>query len=173
MKKIVLLLTFLLSAVAGLHAQTFSLQTDREPITSLDGLWRFHTGDDPAWASPSFDDSQWPLLQSSKSWNDQGYPAFTGYAWYRFKVEVPGNGRPVALLLTEIVNGCQVYANGKLIGSVGSAVTTRDPLFESWPQYFRFPQVPEAHSPYKSLCASGPTNLSHPGLAQVWHLEMQ
>ncbi len=47
---IFLLLT--ISACAGLPAQTFSLITGREPVTSLDGLWRFHTGDNPAWASP-------------------------------------------------------------------------------------------------------------------------
>ena len=45
-----ILISFLLaiSACASLPAQTFSLVTGREPVTSLDGLWRFHTGDDPA-----------------------------------------------------------------------------------------------------------------------------
>jgi hypothetical protein len=36
-------------------------------MMSFDGLWHFHTGADPAWASPVFDDSQWPLLRSDKS----------------------------------------------------------------------------------------------------------
>ena len=64
-------LSLLLSAASGLHAQTFNLQTGREPVASLDGLWRFHTGDNPAWADPNFDDSQWPLLRSDKTWNEQ------------------------------------------------------------------------------------------------------
>jgi sigma-B regulation protein RsbU (phosphoserine phosphatase) len=133
-------LLFTVLAGGGLGAQTFNLIEDREPVTSLDGLWRFHTGDNPAWGSPSFDDSEWPLLRSDKSWTEQGQPAFSGFAWYRFKIEEPGNGRPLALLLTDVVNGYQVYADGKLIGSAGSASPTRDPFAYAFPALFRLPQ---------------------------------
>ncbi len=87
-KKTLFILLFLVSAFS-LRAQTFNLQTGRENITSLDGLWRFHTGDDPAWADPNFDDSQWPLLRSDESWTKQGYPDYSGYAWYRFTIGFP------------------------------------------------------------------------------------
>src|SRR5271156_6467779 len=33
---------------------TFSLLTDREPVVSLNGQWRFHPGDDLHWADPGF-----------------------------------------------------------------------------------------------------------------------
>ena len=46
-------LLFIIFAGIRLPAQTFSLVTGREPVTSLDGLWRFQTGDDPAWAIPA------------------------------------------------------------------------------------------------------------------------
>ncbi len=129
-EKILVVSLFLaFSTCVSLPAQTFSLITGREPVTSLDGLWRFHTGDNPAWADSSFDDSNWPLVRSDESWTKQGYPAFNGYAWYRFKIEVPGHGRSIDLFLNEIVDGYQVYANGKLIGSAGSAVATSDPVF--------------------------------------------
>ena len=134
-----LVLSLVLPACTGLHAQTFSLVTGREPVTSLDGLWRFHTGDDPAWASPDFNDSNWPLIRSGESWTRQGYPAFNGYAWYRFKVEVPGNGQPVDLLLIGILDGYKVYADGKLIGNAGSDVATRDPVFAGPPAIFPLP----------------------------------
>ncbi len=64
----------LLVTLAGIRlpAQTFSLVSGREPVTSLDGLWRFHTGDNPAWADPSLDDSNWPLVRSDESWTKQG-----------------------------------------------------------------------------------------------------
>jgi phosphoserine phosphatase RsbU/P len=39
-------------------------------VTSLDGLWRFHPGDNPTWANPSSDDSQWPLLRMGESWDE-------------------------------------------------------------------------------------------------------
>ena len=138
-KILVVSLFLAFSACVSLPAQTFSLITGRDPVTSLDGLWRFHTGDDPAWAGPNFDDSDWPLVRSDKSWTKQGYPAFNGYAWYRFKVEVSGDGRPTDLFLNEIVDGYQVYANGKLIGSAGSAVATSDPVFMAPAAVFPLP----------------------------------
>ncbi len=111
--------TFLLWLPAQLCGQSFNLQTDRQPVTSLDGLWRFHTGDDPQWASPSFDDSQWPLLRSNESWNLQGYKGYSGYAWYRFTIQVPNGGEALSVMLAPIRAGYQVYANGKLIGGYG------------------------------------------------------
>jgi sigma-B regulation protein RsbU (phosphoserine phosphatase) len=133
------LLALLAIVCAHLHAQSFSLTTGRQPIASLDGLWRFHAGDNPAWASPGFDDSAWPLIRSDQSWTAQGYPDVSGYAWYRFKIQVPSDGRPVGLLLTEILNGYQIYADGKLIGSAGSALPTFDPVIWASPATYRLP----------------------------------
>ncbi|MDE3149201.1 MAG: hypothetical protein KGL37_06990, partial [Acidobacteriota bacterium] len=140
MKKTALFaMLFIFSVCAGLRAQTFSLVTGREAVTSLDGLWRFHTGDDPAWADPKFDDSQWPLLRSDESWTKQGYRDYGGYAWYRFRVEVPGDGRQLDLLLTEIHDGYQVFTNGKLIGGEGSIEPTRNPVIAFLPEVYRLP----------------------------------
>jgi sigma-B regulation protein RsbU (phosphoserine phosphatase) len=95
MKKIFSILFFTCFVCGGLgRAQTFSLQTGREPVTSLDGLWRFQTGDNPVWASPDFDDVQWPLLRSDESWVTQGYKAYGGYAWYRFTIQAPKKSPP-------------------------------------------------------------------------------
>jgi len=138
-KTTLLILLSLICSVSSMHAQTFNTQTGRENITSLDGLWRFHTGDNHAWASPNFDDSQWPLLRSDESWSRQGYPDYSGYAWYRFTVHVPDGSRPLDLLFSAISIGYQVYANGKLIGSAGAATPTHDPLI-SFPATFRLPR---------------------------------
>ncbi len=112
---------------AGLPAQSFDLDRGREPVVSLDGLWRFHPGDSPkdpatgafVWAQPDFDDSGWKLLRSDESWSDQGYPGMGGYAWYRFTVEVPSGDKPASLLLAPIVSGFELYADGRLDGSSG------------------------------------------------------
>ncbi len=117
-KKTLFILLFLVSAFS-LRAQTFNLQTSREQVASLDGLWRFHTGDDPAWASPNFDDSQWPLLRSDRPWTEQGYPGYGGLAWYRFWIIVPAGMDRVSLMLPQIRTSYQVYANGVLIGTYG------------------------------------------------------
>ncbi len=133
-------LVFLSSAMHfPAHAQTFSLQTDREPVTSLDGLWRFHTGDSPQWATPGFDDSQWPLIRSGTSWTEQGYFTYSGYAWYRFTIQVADGSKPLSLLLPRIYTGYQVYGNGKLIGGSGSIIPTFAPAFAADPKLFRLP----------------------------------
>lgn len=108
----------LLLACSGLiQAQTFSLATDREPVASLDGLWRFHPGDNPTWANPAFDDSQWPLLRSDEDWANQGYKGYSGFAWYRFRVLIPPGLDHLSLLLPPIATSYQVYVDGKLIGT--------------------------------------------------------
>ena len=109
----------LVQSLASLRAQTFNLETNREPITSLDGLWRFHTGDNLQWASPNFDDSQWPLLHSDKDWDQQGYRAYGGYAWYRFTIETSASDKPLSLKLTGILTSYRVYADGQLLGGYG------------------------------------------------------
>ena len=71
-----LFLLLMLGACGVLRGQSFEIKDDNLRVASLDGLWRFHTGDNPAWASPSFDDSKWSLLRSDKSWSSQGYKGY-------------------------------------------------------------------------------------------------
>jgi hypothetical protein len=103
------------------HPAIFDFERDREPIISLDDVWRFHPGDDPqlGWADPSFDDSSWPLLRSNVGWGGQGYEGYTGFAWYRFKVVLPGDSRKWAICLPRLLTSYQIFADGKLIGQFG------------------------------------------------------
>jgi sigma-B regulation protein RsbU (phosphoserine phosphatase) len=112
-------LSLLLCAAPGLHGQTFNLQTGREPVASLDGLWRFHTGDNPTWADPNFDDSQWPLLSSDEPWSQQGYKNYGGFAWYRFTVAVPAGNKDWSIYLGPMETGYQLFVDGRLAGSFG------------------------------------------------------
>ena len=104
---------------AAAHPASFSLFTDREAVVSLDGLWRFHPGDDPRWASPAFDDSAWTLLRSDQPWATQGYANMSGFAWYRFAVQTPSPAEPLALPLPSILTDYEVYQDGNKIGGVG------------------------------------------------------
>ena len=128
------LLITLVAVVSGLHAQTFDLNAAREPIVSLDGLWRFHPGDDMRWSAKDFDDSEWTQLRSDRSWTKQGFPGLGGFAWYRFKLQVPDGGKHVGLLMAPISTGYQVYANGNLIDAVGSSMPTSNPIFPVRPR---------------------------------------
>jgi phosphoserine phosphatase RsbU/P len=104
---------------ASSHAAPFSLITDRQPVVSLDGLWRFHPGDDPRWASADFDDSAWPLLRSDRPWAEQGYPNLDGFAWYRFSVQPSSSAMPLAIVLPSILTDYELFQNGRKIGGVG------------------------------------------------------
>jgi phosphoserine phosphatase RsbU/P len=100
-------------------AANFDLTTNREPVASLDGLWRFHPGDDPRWSEPGFDDSAWPLLRSDQPWSEQGYPGMSGFAWYRFSLLVPAAHQALALDLAPTMTSWQTFVDGKIVASVG------------------------------------------------------
>jgi len=120
-------LSLLLCEASGLHAQTFNLQTRGEPVASLNGLWRFHTGDNPAWADPNFDDSQWPLLRADEAWGQQeGYEKYGGFAWYRFTVAVPEGSRNWSIYLGPMETGYQLFVDGRLAGSFGPILNSRN-----------------------------------------------
>jgi len=105
-------------SVFPLRAQFIAAPQLGGPIT-ITSLWRFHTGDNPQWASPTFDDSQWPLLHMDKPWNVQGYGGYSGYAWYRIRLQLPASKEPLALGLNRVRNSAEIYADGKLIGVMG------------------------------------------------------
>jgi len=113
-----LLAMLLFSACGLLRAQTFDLTKHAEPLADLSGAkWRFHPGDDPRWADPTFDDSQWPLLSGRKSWDSQGYKGLTGFGWYRIHVTLPG-AQPVAFSGV-MCNNYEAFADGRRIGAWG------------------------------------------------------
>jgi Stage II sporulation protein E (SpoIIE) len=104
--------------VSAAFGQSADVSSAGGPAT-INASWRFHTGDDFQWASPGFDDSQWPLIRLDQTWAQQGYKGYYGYAWYRFKVKLPATRSPLALGFTEINSADEIYADGQLIGSIG------------------------------------------------------
>jgi len=118
-KQAVLFLTLLLAASWSSHAQSFDASQWTQGVTTITARWRFHPGDNPAWASPSFNDSAWPLLSTDGSWGRQGYPALTGYAWYRLRLKLPATTQPLAIDIGHVNSAAEVYADGHLLGENG------------------------------------------------------
>jgi hypothetical protein len=118
----VLLLALLFLSALPLHAQTFDASRAGGPIT-ITAPWRYHPGDDPSgqlgWASPTFDDSQWPLLRIDKSRNDQGYKNYSGYAWYRLQIKLPASTEHLALGLNYLTSSQEVFIDGHLAATMG------------------------------------------------------
>ncbi|HTI12310.1 MAG TPA: putative Ig domain-containing protein [Puia sp.] len=95
------------------------------PVT--DG-WKFTTGDQPAWASPTFNDSSWAPIHVGAPWESQGYANYNGFAWYRLHIVIPSSIKEKAFLkeklridLGKIDDGDEVYLNGTFIGRNGGA----------------------------------------------------
>src|SRR5206468_12734665 len=88
----------------------------------LDGAWQFHLGDDPAWAAPDLDDSQWAPIKADQNWGSQGYYAHSGFAWYRYRLSIKGTEnvpQELALLIPVVDDAYEVYWNGLLVGKNG------------------------------------------------------
>ena len=60
------------------------------PITILEQGWKYHNGDNQAWANPDFDDSSWETMESTKLLPGQvPHPGWEGIGWFRlhFKLD--------------------------------------------------------------------------------------
>jgi hypothetical protein len=91
-------------------------------LVPIDGTWQFHTGDNPAWAQPGFNDSGWEAIRADGPWGAQNHPSYAGVAWYRRHVDIhPTSGETgqYRLLIPHGEDAYEVYWNGKLIGSYG------------------------------------------------------
>ena len=100
-------------------------QPEWHGILSLDGPWRLQVGDDPRFADPNFDDSQWPTVSLSQSLFDQGIDSYSGYAWYRMRIPAQQiaqiarlqGGTPIDLLVTgDSIGQVEVYIDGGVAG---------------------------------------------------------
>ncbi len=175
-------LAAVLAFCAGsLAAQSFDFAHDRQPVISLDGLWRFHPGDSPIvngaplWASPSLDDSSWSLLRSDRSWADQGYRGLGGFAWYRFKIVIPAGQEPTDILLAPMLTSYRVFVDGRDEGGLGKMPSAIPSFFLRYVKYHLTTAVSPAtrtiqvairvwHSPiWAAYVGGGPFYGSHGG----------
>ena len=126
----------------------------------LSGAWQFRIGDDPGWASPPLDDSNWKQITAEDSWGSQGFYAYTGYAWYRYHLTIhPTAGTPheLALLIPQIDDCYEIYWNGQLIGQNGKLPPDPTWYISQAPQTFGFGHIESgvlAIRVWKSLLAS-------------------
>ncbi len=103
-----------------------ALEILRASIVDL-SEWRFRTdpGDEglPAgWQGSGFDDSDWELLRTGSTWEEQGHQGYDGVAWYRTRVQIPADweGSPrIRLVASGVDDEYAVYVNGAHAGQFG------------------------------------------------------
>ena len=86
-------------AAPAAHSQTFDATRLREPA-DLGAKWLVHAGDDPAYARPDFDDSQWTLFDPSTSVTKLFPQNRPDVIWYRLRVKVDPTQTGLALKRT-------------------------------------------------------------------------
>ena len=97
------------------------LARDLKEEIFLNGKWLFTTGDMIEYANPDFDDSNWDEILVPGKWENNGYPGYDGFAWYRTTFYLPGEYENIdlAIQLGRIDDVDRVYINGHLIGGKG------------------------------------------------------
>jgi Stage II sporulation protein E (SpoIIE)/Beta-galactosidase jelly roll domain len=137
-------------------AAAFSVNLGESSV-ALDGPWKFRTGDDLAWSQTGFDDSNWGTMDLTPppgsadetigdsgdlpGWTASGYPEYSGYAWYRLKVNVQGASRRLAIKMPDQADDAyQVFVNGKQVGSFGKFTDHHVTAYSTLPEEFRLPK---------------------------------
>jgi Stage II sporulation protein E (SpoIIE) len=145
-------------------------------VVPLYGPWKFAVGDsplDPAthaplWAQPGFDDSGWETVDLTpkgvldplggfsdyvKGWTAHGHADYSGYAWYRIRVQVAAQpGENLALAGPSYVDDAyELYCDGALVGSFGKFTGNPPTFYITQPMMFHLPQAPAAGSPVRVL----------------------
>ncbi len=110
-------------------------------VVNLRGVWKFNIGDDPDWARPDYDDSDWEDIYVPSAWEEEGFHGYDGYAWYRVGFEIRGDVDYSALSieLGYIDDVDEVYINGVLVGFTGGF----PPRFYTAYKSFRKYNIPE------------------------------
>ncbi len=109
--------------------------------------WKYHPGDNPEWASPTFDDTEWEsiftlgtLLTQDKLSDSE----WDGIGWFRLHVSVPDKqlwDTPLALWMIYHAGASEIYLDGELIyefGTVGTRKEEEKPYWERDPLVISF-----------------------------------
>ncbi len=111
-----LILTLLISS--GINAEIKL----KERVVDLRGYYKFEIGDNPRYAEKDFDDSSWDDIFVPSTWEDEGYPGYDGYAWYRihFSIDSRNADETLYAVLGAIDDVDETYINGQIIGYSGT-----------------------------------------------------
>ncbi len=134
MRQIIVLLLLLTSV-------TEAQSVNAKQIVDLRGNWKFEIGDDKKYADPNFNDKKWGEIFVPADWENEGYPGYDGYAWYRKTFTIPSTAqnKNIYAHLGYVDDVCAVYVNGNLIGEGGSFPPDYETAYEQ-EQQFLIPQ---------------------------------
>jgi hypothetical protein len=136
-----------------------------QAMIPLTGPWKFHTGDDMRWADPKFDDASWGTMDLTPNavdpntglsgfapgWTARGYAGYSGYAWYRLRVNVvqenaqgntQGANEALAISMPSLFDDAyQIYVDGRLAGEFGRFSKEGASFSPNLPREFPLPKT--------------------------------
>lgn len=88
----------------------------------LEYAWRFHPGDDPRWADPAFDDSDWELVEPLLPPRGRPRGGWPGTGWFRrhVRIEPALQGKPL-MIRVETPGVTTVFLDGTPLMSVAAS----------------------------------------------------
>lgn len=103
--------------------------------------WKYHPGDNPEWADPAYDDTDWESVSTLLSQNALPESGWEGIGWFRLHFTVSDEqikNMPLALYVAYQAGASEIYLDGKLLYSIGKVGTRKE---EEEPYWERNPQV--------------------------------
>jgi two-component system NtrC family sensor kinase len=84
------------------------------------GQWRFHAGDNPAWADTAFNDSKWPSINAATDSHLITGISHARIGWFRLRINVTPKlrGKTIGIKLSQY-GAAEIYFNGVLIRTLG------------------------------------------------------
>ncbi len=159
MRHWLVLICHLILAISGI-SQAPAQDRDAVPVTgirvlTLDAVrsgktawlaapWKYHPGDNPEWASPTFDDTAWESISTWLFPAELPKARWEGIGWFRLHLSVPDKqlwNTPLALHVMYQAGASEIYLDGKLIytfGKVGTRKEEEKVYWEREPQVISF-----------------------------------
>ncbi|MFQ5606166.1 MAG: ATP-binding protein, partial [bacterium] len=115
-----------------------ALEKSRDGIKLINN-WKYHSGDNPAWALPDFDDSGWETTNTLLRRKELPASGWPGIGWFRLHLAVDSTlaNVPVGLRVSPL-GASEIYLNGERILEFGRVGGTRDEMEGS---YDRDPRI--------------------------------
>lgn len=109
--------------------------------------WRYHPGDDLAWASPAYSDSAWQIVDPRLPAGSRAVADWRGAGWFRLHLAVDSTLWNMPLAMHVVQRGAsEVYLNGALLYRFGEFSTMpgqEQPFWERNPRYVLLASQPE------------------------------
>ncbi len=94
-------------------------------VISLKAGWLYRAGDDPSWAYPQIDDSDWLPIESFVKPDDPAVADWAGIGWFRLHLRPDStlSGQALSYYFHHL-GASQIYVNGSLVNGFGTVSAT-------------------------------------------------